>query len=329
MEIPLLFDEDLQLKRSVLLLNCKEKEWRGLQIIQQIVFLSSLFYFFLILSPTAWAYQYDLSICSVFQNEAPYIKEWIEFHKLVGVQHFYLYNNLSQDDYLTVLKPYIENGEVELFEWPFESRNELEFAPVQCSALDNATKISYGKTKWLACLDLDEFLFPVQTNNLVEFLKNYDEFAGIAVNWQHYGTSHVKFIPKNKLMIEMLLMRAPYDYWDNQCLKSIVKPEYVERWSSVHYADYKPGYFQVNSNKVPFQGLWAPYIVADKIRINHYWVRDEHYFLNVKIIRRAKWGVNYAEMIKKVEKMNREKDDILLRFVPQLRQKMGYDELRD
>ena len=63
-------------------------------------------------------YQYELSIGAIFQNEAPYLKEWIEFHKLVGVEHFYLFNNCSTDDYLAILQPYIESGEVDLFQWP-------------------------------------------------------------------------------------------------------------------------------------------------------------------------------------------------------------------
>ena len=32
-----------------------------------------------------------LSIVAISKNEAPYIKEWIEYHKLVGVERFYFY----------------------------------------------------------------------------------------------------------------------------------------------------------------------------------------------------------------------------------------------
>lgn len=31
-----------------------------------------------------------LSICATFKDEAPYIPEWIEFHRRVGVDHFFL-----------------------------------------------------------------------------------------------------------------------------------------------------------------------------------------------------------------------------------------------
>lgn len=50
---------------------------------------------FLLFAFPAYA-QYELAICAIFQDEAAYLKEWIEFHKLVGVQHFYLYNHASR-----------------------------------------------------------------------------------------------------------------------------------------------------------------------------------------------------------------------------------------
>ncbi len=322
----LTFQRNFPSEKSILLAKLEERGHLNLWGVKRALFSFFLLCFLFLNSLLCASYQYDLCICSVFQNEAPYMKEWIEFHKLMGVQHFYLYNNLSQDDYLTVLKPYIENGEVELVEWPFEGTNEQNWVEIQRAALNDATKIACGKTKWLSVLDLDEFLFPVHAENLITFLKDYEDCAGITINWQHYGTSYVKSIPENKLMIETLLLRAPRYYHWNSFIKSIIRPEYAEDWSSVHHVDYKSGYSQVNSDKVPFYGMWAPYIVADKIRINHYWVRDEYYFLNVKVPRRAKWGVNYAEMMRRVEEMNKEKDEVLLKFVPELRRKLGYDK---
>ena len=38
---------------------------------------------------------YKVSLCTIFKNEAPYLKEWIEFNHLIGVEHFFLYNNNS------------------------------------------------------------------------------------------------------------------------------------------------------------------------------------------------------------------------------------------
>jgi hypothetical protein len=53
-----------------------------------------------------------------FRDAAPYLAEWVEFHLLLGVEHFYLYNNNSVDDYKGALEPYIRAGVVSLAEWP-------------------------------------------------------------------------------------------------------------------------------------------------------------------------------------------------------------------
>ena len=44
-----------------------------------------------------------LSICAIYRDEAFYLREWLEFHRLVGVERFFLYHNLSIDDHLSVL----------------------------------------------------------------------------------------------------------------------------------------------------------------------------------------------------------------------------------
>lgn len=62
-------------------------------------------------------YKYNVAICAIFLNEGPYIREWIEFHRIVGVEHFYLYNNMSVDNYKCILERYIAEGIVTLIEW--------------------------------------------------------------------------------------------------------------------------------------------------------------------------------------------------------------------
>ena len=133
-------------------------------------------------------YKYELAICSIFQNEARFMKEWLEFYKLVGVQHFYLYNNFSTDNYLKILNHYIKKGEVEVIDWNITN----EGLNAQYTAFNDALRKTKGIVKWLAYLDLDEFLFPVQVNSLLDFLDEFEEFGGVCANWVMFGTSDVK-----------------------------------------------------------------------------------------------------------------------------------------
>src|SRR4029077_12293973 len=68
--------------------------------------------------PTDSPKKYNFSICAIFKNEAAYFREWLEYNLLIGVDHFYLYNNGSTDESASILEPYIQKGVVTLIDWP-------------------------------------------------------------------------------------------------------------------------------------------------------------------------------------------------------------------
>lgn len=265
--------------------------------------------------------EYDLALCAIFQNEADYLREWIEFHKLVGVQHFYLYNNVSTDHYMQVLLPYIETGEVELFDWNYVLRDDgsRNWTKTQVSAYNHALLLAKKKANWLAVLDTDEFLFPVEEYSLSEFLLNYRDASALCVNWQMYGTSGVPEILPGQLLIEELIYKAPTDYGENVHVKCIVRPRFIKQFENPHYPVLNPGFYQVNSNKEPCHGPFAN-IVVDKIRINHYWTRDEKFFREFKVPRRETWkdGASYI----RANNINVEVDTAIYKYLPELRERL-------
>lgn len=277
----------------------------------------------LALTPNEEDYPYTLSACTIFQDEANYLREWIEFHRLVGIEHFYLYDNNSSDDYLTILQPYIDEGIVDLFDWP--SPEHEDWTPYQEKAYNHCIHYCTGQTQWLAVIDTDEFLVPVQHNNVQDFLKTFDSndlIGGVTISWQFYGTSWCKKIPADKLMIETLLLKASLKYPPNRNYKTICQPHKVAHYR-VHEAKYIKGFYSVdpNGNNSPY-----PPIQIDKIRINHYWTRDEDFFFNVKIPRRMRCtGKSYPphEVKKLFKALNEIEDGIILRFVPALRARLN------
>lgn len=272
-----------------------------------------------------YKYEYKLSACSLFRDEARFLKEWIEYHKLVGVEHFYLYNNLSDDDYISVLAPYVESGVVELIEWPYPSHNISEYSPIQRACYEDVLKRALGKTEWLAIIDSDEFILPVQEDNLVTFLSKYKSVGGVIANWQLFGTSGVEEVPADKLMIEVLINKAPTEHDENRFVKSIVQPHRVASLGDPHFCNFKPGFPPVNSSFQIFPWSTTPVIVVDKIRINHYWTRDNKFLREVKVARRQAWGEGIDGIFQRATTLNRVPDDVILRFVPELRKRMGLE----
>lgn len=265
-------------------------------------------------------YRYEISVLAIFQNEDRFLKEWLDFYRVLGVDHFYLFNNLSDDNYKQVLEPYIHAGIVELFDWPFASQPgiEADWNKIQSAAYRKGLKLAEGQSKWVAIIDTDEFMFPTKQENLKLFLKEYENCSGILVNWQTFGTSYVSRIPKDKLMIETLLLQSAPNAEVNTYCKSIVRPEAVRTCVDPHTVVYFPWSFAVDPDKCifPWKFHKSRPIKIDKIRINHYWSRDEEFFNTNKLARYENWGNKKQACLERNLQCNQEINRDILVWVP-------------
>ncbi|MDD3139582.1 MAG: glycosyltransferase family 92 protein [Lachnospiraceae bacterium] len=126
--------------------------------------------------------KYNTVICAIFKNEASYFKEWIEFHRIIGIEHFYLYNNCSTDNYMEILKEYIDKGIVDLIEWPMQQ--------AQLEAYTDCVNKYKNDSKWIGFIDIDEFVVPIEDDNIYDFLKKYEnKFPAIVIYWKLFGSS--------------------------------------------------------------------------------------------------------------------------------------------
>ena len=266
--------------------------------------------------------RYYLAATAVFQNEAPYLREWLEYHRLVGVEHFYLYNNLSTDDYMSALQSYIDEGYVDLYDWPLGSTDVAIYGPIQLDIYRDA--FTKADCHWLVILDSDEFFVPNQHDTLPELLHAFDnqpDIGGIVLPWVFFGTSDVAKIPDDQLMIETLLnnggveWKGPrHEVLNTAFHKSIVRPYLVSHVPNPHHCDFITGI----RNHI----LWSEFG-----QVNHYWTRDEYYLYNYKIPRRENWGTSTSIVLDWAASMNFATDFHLSiqRFVPELRSRLGFD----
>lgn len=141
-------------------------------------------------------YKYQVSICAIFLNEAPYMREWIEFHRIVGVEHFYLYNNMSTDEYQSVLEPYVKEGIVTLINW--------DVPQGQIPAYWDCVKKFSRETRWLGFIDLDEFVVPRKKENAIyDILKPYNDKCGaVLIYWKVFGSGGMMKRDINGLVTE-------------------------------------------------------------------------------------------------------------------------------
>lgn len=153
---------------------------------------------FLLWKRPSYKKKYDISICAIFKNESSFLKEWIEYHCLVGIDHIYMYNNNSDDDYLAILEPYIKNGYVTLVHWDKDN--------AQMAAYKHFFETFKEETQWMVFLDLDEYIVPRKKNTIKEWIKGYEKFPVILVYWKMFGTSGMMKHDYSKLVIEQYVV---------------------------------------------------------------------------------------------------------------------------
>ncbi len=238
-----------------------------------------------------------LAVCAIFKNEAPYLPEWIEFHRLVGVERFIFYDNASSDSSREALEPWMGTGVVSVADCSIPLGEGG-----QSWAYADALRRARGRTRWLAFIDLDEFLYSPTGRPLPDVLRDYEQHPGVVVNWQVYGSSG-QVAANDGLVIERFVSRARTAWVRNRRVKSIVDPQRAVQPIGPHFFAYEDGALAVTEDHQPVRVIerraWTrrmrrglvrlplietdPYAVRDssikrvsvaRVRLNHYAVRS-------------------------------------------------------
>lgn len=220
--------------------------------------------------------KYSLSMCSIFKNEGSYLKEWIEYHLLVGFEHFYLFNNGSDDNFQEVLQPYIYNGVVTLIDWPMQCG--------QVPSYEFFYKNYRNETKWVTFFDLDEFLCPFKEVDVKCWLNKFEKYPSVVIYWRMFGTSGVIDHDNDKLVIEQYT-HAQYK-WVN--LGKVIY--------NTHYDIFIFEKGMMHELKVKWHGLLIPPVNEAgnfciwninrinksqfSIQLNHYWSKSYNNYIN-------------------------------------------------
>lgn len=153
-------------------------------------------------------YPHYLSVGAMFKNEGHILKEWIDHYRTRGVDHFYLINDNSTDNYMSILQPFVDADLMTLFSAADDASDGLKGRQTRCYQQFFTPILT--STRWLAILDLDEFLYSPSTLNLSDVFRKHDQTVSqIEVNWVWFGSNgHVK---QPESVINGFTMRAPYD----------------------------------------------------------------------------------------------------------------------
>ena len=230
--------------------------------------------------------EHYLAVVVIAKNEGPYFKEWLDWHISQGVERFYVYDNESTDETREVLKPYIDKGIVDYTYFPGYRK--------QLAAYDDCLKKHRYDTRWLAVIDMDEFIVPLRNKSIPDYLRDLEEFPVVDINWLCYGISG----QKEKLpggVMERFKYHSKPEHPLNKHVKSILNPQRIYGMIGCHEAARINGKAaDSNGNKVKIS--WRDRLpVHDKIKINHYAVRSYEEFIEKKGRGRASGPVRQLE----------------------------------
>lgn len=262
------------------------------------------------------SFQHDITIVAIMKNEGEYLKEWIEYHKLVGADFFVLYDHESTDNTYELLEPYIKDGLVDY--------NRVE---TPGSKLHHPQKEMYTdavvryreKTRWMAFIDVDEFIVPENEMTIIEELNNIIEkigkanLGGVGISWINYGSSNFEKKPQG-LVIENFVWRSKDEYEGNRLVKSIVNPRRVisgEIHQPIYYNSFK-GYNECGQEIDE----------TNQITNSHKYIRINHYASKSKEEARKRMLRKFggANLARNSHDINDIKDDIMLRYVEKLKE---------
>jgi hypothetical protein len=135
------------------------------------------------------SYKYNFVICGVFKNESHILSEWIQHYLIRGVDHIYLVNDNSTDSYEYILKQFADK--VTVF------NNDIIYNNVgrQTKIYDKYFHPLLTETKWMAILDLDEFLYSPTNETFTDILNKYNNIEQIKIDWLHFGSNGHKHQP--------------------------------------------------------------------------------------------------------------------------------------
>lgn len=228
---------------------------------------------------------HTLCVAAIMRNEGPYLAEWIDFHQLCGVERFILYDNESTDDTARILQPYLARGVVTLVPWPHYNarsrRPELQF-----EAYAHALTLMRGQTRWLAFIDLDEFLFSPTGSDLPTVLHDYQDLPAVVAFWATFASSgHV--MPPAAGLVDSYTQRQPHGVFKPETFwtfyfKSIVQPHRARGVINPHVfvtdenliRGWTEAREPVDETFTLERQNLTSLLSCDRLRINHYYTKS-------------------------------------------------------
>jgi hypothetical protein len=202
-----------------------------------------------------------IGICLIIKDENDYLEEWLDHHRAIGIDHFFIYDNKS---IVPINNTIINHKDVTIKIWTDDNLNTQSRAYEDCCK--NNSDFDY-----IAFIDTDEFIILNGfNNNIKDYLKSFDvAFDALAMSWRNYGQPKPYFVEK-KSMVDYVY------YQENKHVKCLLNPKKVLYFPTPHFP--KLNGVGINELGDTVDDYLSPH-TSKHIWIKHIWSRSQPEFL--------------------------------------------------
>lgn len=219
------------------------------------------------------------AVCTYMLGEDKYVDEWVQYY-LFGLKfnRVYIYDNSEHNvlKYLETKYPGVKIIHSGLTPVPSGQPRGMRAIPAMNDFLNKNKELPEAeRVKWCAFIEADEFLVLKKHDNINDFLKQYCQEGGVAVNWYLYGDSNLKTYTPEPVTKRFLLRCKDI----NQHVRTICRCEDVEiikDGDEMHgLRNFKQGKFLKDTNGKVVVGPFNPNGTSDVAFIAHYFTKTK------------------------------------------------------
>lgn len=218
----------------------------------------------------------SVALCVAIKDQAVDVREWITYHRAIGVSKFYIWDTGSKPPLLEAIEDFVHEGLVH-YQFDDKVRPKAGTHGPQVALYDRCLK-RWGKDHaFMGFIDTDEFLMIRDgTATLPDLLKDYTGHGGLVVNWEVFGSGGLVLRPKGNSLMSYWRCSPP-NHPENTHVKSIVRPACaLESATDPHHFYYRdnPECMPVNTRHELVAGPKSPTPVLERLALYHYAVKS-------------------------------------------------------
>lgn len=214
-------------------------------------------------------FKYYCSICMIIRDDNEYLEEWLNWHVAQGVEHFYIYDHGSSEPVSEFIKTLAKDMQERVTVIWFGGKHDF----AQHDAYNNCLKKYAKESRWIGFIDSDEMVRVKNGKTLPEFLKNFEDKAGLFIGWIQYnanGQRAKKALPVRERFTKL----SKYD--NPSGMGKVFLQPFCMRQMLTHNGFPVEGYEVVdeNYNHIDDGAAWSSGLTTKKICVDHYYTKS-------------------------------------------------------